>query len=215
MLKPEDTDYKIHGDSITVRADCIEYMKTLATQSVDAVISDPPYNVGIFSDDDKPDYEEWSTRWWEEALRIAKCTIFTCGIGNLKFWMQKDPRWVVAWVKRNSMRRITIGFNCWEPLLVWGTPELNIYRDIIEVPIVPHKDVEHPTPKPVHLYTAIIEAFTKPNALVLDPFMGSGTTGIACVVSGRRFIGVEIDEAYYTEANQRIEEAGKQIRLGI
>ena len=71
----------------------------------------------------------------------------------------------------------------------------------------------HPTQKPVTLMIWSINNCTAPGATVLDPFMGSGTTGVACVQTGRNFIGIEIDEDYYKIAEKRIAEAQMQPRL--
>ena len=65
----------------------------------------------------------------------------------------------------------------------------------------------HPTQKPVSLLEYLIKTYTDPDATVLDPFMGSGSTGVACVQTGRRFIGMELDEAYMTTARERITNA--------
>jgi site-specific DNA-methyltransferase (adenine-specific) len=71
----------------------------------------------------------------------------------------------------------------------------------------------HPTTKPMRLMSELVALFTEPAALVLDPFMGSGTTGVACVQHGRRFIGIELEPKYFDVACQRIEAAQKQGRL--
>jgi len=63
----------------------------------------------------------------------------------------------------------------------------------------------HPTQKPIELMSTIIEYWTKPNDTILDPFMGSGTTGVAAQRMGRNFIGIEIDEKYFHMAKERIE----------
>ena len=63
----------------------------------------------------------------------------------------------------------------------------------------------HPTQKPVELITKMIEDSTNPGAVVLDTFMGSGTTAIACIRTGRNFIGFELDEMYHSIAQKRIE----------
>ena len=63
----------------------------------------------------------------------------------------------------------------------------------------------HPTQKPLNLITELINKHSMKNDVVLDPFMGSGTTGVVCVNTGRRFIGIEIDEEYYNIAKQRID----------
>ena len=77
----------------------------------------------------------------------------------------------------------------------------NIIRHIPK--IIPSKD-QHPTQKPVALARHFIELHTKPGDTVLDPFVGSGTTGVACMQTGRNFIGIELDPNYYKMAEKRI-----------
>ena len=73
----------------------------------------------------------------------------------------------------------------------------------------------HPTQMPVGLATRAIVFSSDTDDTILDPFMGSGTTGVACVQTGRNFIGIEIDRNYYEIAEKRIKEAQMQLRLGI
>ena len=68
----------------------------------------------------------------------------------------------------------------------------------------PPKKNNHPTVKPTDLMCYLVRLVTPPNGTVLDPFMGSGSTGKACMVEGFRFIGIELDEKYYDIANERI-----------
>ena len=71
------------------------------------------------------------------------------------------------------------------------------------------------SPKPEKLMRWIIENATNKSDTILDPFMGSGTTGVACVQTGRNFIGIEIEPKYFEIAEKRIKEARMQLRLGI
>ena len=71
----------------------------------------------------------------------------------------------------------------------------------------------HPTQKPVPVMEWIIANYTKPDDLILDPFMGSGTTGIACANFGRSFIGVEKERNFYQIAEQRIQTASEQLQF--
>lgn len=71
----------------------------------------------------------------------------------------------------------------------------------------------HPTEKPLSLMQELLGDFTRPGDLILDPFMGPGTTGVACVTKGRRFVGVELNPTYFDLACRRIEEAYRQPRL--
>lgn len=71
----------------------------------------------------------------------------------------------------------------------------------------------HPTTKPVALMRHYIENSTKAGDIVIDPFMGSGSTGVAAIESGRKFIGIELDEKYFNESCQRLENCNKQSQL--
>lgn len=74
----------------------------------------------------------------------------------------------------------------------------------------PERDGRHPTEKPRRLMAEILADFTCPGETILDPFMGSGTTGVAAVQMGRKFIGIEKDERYFAIACERIEQAQRQ-----
>jgi adenine-specific DNA-methyltransferase len=88
--------------------------------------------------------------------------------------------------------------------------------DVITGPIVSAKDnTAHPTTKPLWLMQRLVTVSTNPDMTVLDCFMGSGTTGVACVQTGRNFIGIEIDPTYYDIAERRIAEAQMQPRLEV
>lgn len=73
----------------------------------------------------------------------------------------------------------------------------------------------HPCVKPIQAWTKLVAAVTLPGMTVLDPFMGSGTTGVACAKLGLNFIGVEIDEGYFKIAQRRIAEAQAQLSFPI
>jgi site-specific DNA-methyltransferase (adenine-specific) len=79
----------------------------------------------------------------------------------------------------------------------------------------PDRHGEHPTEKPWRLFAELIADFTRPAQLVCDPFMGSGTTGVACVKLGRRFIGIERDEHYFNVAVERMTDAHNRPDLFI
>ncbi len=78
--------------------------------------------------------------------------------------------------------------------------------DVIRATITKQQGVgDHPCPKPLSLFAELVNRLKA--SLVLDPFMGSGTTGVACAMTGRNFIGCEIDPAYFAIAQRRIEAA--------
>jgi site-specific DNA-methyltransferase (adenine-specific) len=72
---------------------------------------------------------------------------------------------------------------------------------------------DHPTRKPIALISELVFLFSRPASIVFDPFMGSGTTGVACANLGRKFIGIEMERKYFDIACERIEAAYAQLRL--
>lgn len=177
---------------------------------VDAVITDPPY--GIASTWKGGSGHGWGKAKEEGVLRNQ--------------WDEKPPtKDAFDLIRQISSDQIIWGGNyfelppsrCW---LVWNKPERNFTlaeaelawtnRDnVIRVLDYKRSDTgrTHPTQKPVEVMSWSI-GFTK--GTVLDPFMGSGTTGVACAKRGRKFIGIEIEQKYFDIACRRIEDAYKQ-----
>jgi site-specific DNA-methyltransferase (adenine-specific) len=85
------------------------------------------------------------------------------------------------------------------------------YTDVWDFPTVSHYPGKHPCEKPQALLQHIIQASSRPGALVLDCFAGTGSTGLACLATGRKFTGVECEPRYYCHALQRIEETQQRI----
>jgi DNA modification methylase len=183
---------------------------------VDAVVTDPPYNVGInygIINDDRPDYAAWCGQWFSMLRRIGPKAIgVSVGQGNLSQWATiAPPDWWIAWWKPAAMGRCVIGFNNWEPIAFYGQAT-RLGCDVIRACIIPEPDVDgHPCPKPLEWATKQVQMMSAKRATILDPFAGSGTTGVACVQTGRKFIGIEIEPRYYEIAKQRIEKAQQEM----
>jgi len=171
--------------------------------SVDVIITDPPYGL----DFRRENWDSFIPRWIGEARRVARLVIFTTAPTTM--WDYPRPDWVNCWYREASnSRTATGGFNHWSPILVYGKVKFKV--DSIKLHAIQHsypKGFLHPSPKPEALVRWIIENSTLPNELVFDPFMGSGTTGVVCVQSGRNFTGIEINKEYFDLAKQRIETA--------
>jgi site-specific DNA-methyltransferase (adenine-specific) len=86
-------------------------------------------------------------------------------------------------------------------------------KSIIRIDKVAPSTTEHPTQKPIELMEWLIKTYSNEGDTILDPFMGSGTTGVACVQTGRNFIGCEIDPTYFAIAERRIHDAQMQPSL--
>lgn len=86
-------------------------------------------------------------------------------------------------------------------------------KNVIRVPNIKKGTKQHPTEKPVELMEILINNSSQENDIVLDPFMGIGSTGIASIKNNRNFIGCEIDENYFTIAQDRINNANTEVNL--
>jgi len=206
---------------MTVRlilGDCLEAMKQIPSGSVDAVVTDPPYGVGVAYgcfDDNKQNLKRLVDKFMPEALRIAGCVLVTCGNGNQHLY--PTPDWTLCWHIPAGNGYNAWGFTTWQPILAYGKPyreKGRAYPDSYSMsPIA--DDNEHPCPKPTKLMRWIVERNIRMGATVLDPFMGSGTTGVACIQTGRSFIGIELDPGYFEISEKRIAEAQLQVRMEI
>lgn len=129
-------------------------------------------------------------------------------------------RGIVVWNKGNA-RNIPGRFRQDCEFVVWGTngpkqvdwsPGFESLPGFYNVKSVSTSKKHHQTEKPVELLENLL-AISPDGGIVLDPFMGSGSTGVACVNTGRSFIGMELDPGYFETAKQRVEDAQRQIKI--
>ena len=202
---------EIIGDCRLILGDCRDILPTLGP--VDAIVTDPPYGIAAT-------WKGGSGSGWGKATGEAELR---------NEWDDEAPNADLFDLLRSiSREQIIWGGNyfplppsrCW---LVWNKPERNFSlaeaelawtnRDnVVRVIDSPRSEPGrlHPTQKPVPVMMWSVE---KTKGTVLDPFMGSGTTGVACVNLDRSFIGIEREPSYFDVACRRIEEAYKQPRL--
>jgi len=180
-----------------IQGDCLEVMKALPDNSVDACVTDPPY----------PDY--YKTEYQYVDGMIDFLNQFACR--QLVFWTAKMPfpldyTAIHIWDKKTGCgseyerifeRNGHKNFKMFRHYLINSTVAASFTRDTF---------TGHKSQKPIALMRNLIEKFTKPGDTVFDPFMGSGTTGVACVQTGRHFIGIEKDPIYFKIATRRIED---------
>ena len=200
------------GGATLYHGDCLEILPTL--DKVDAVVTDPPFGVGNF----------------------VQCT--GNKRGDAVTWNDKPPpQELFDLLREKSSHRIIWGanfFNCFEPnggAIIWdkSQPMPNFSKadiascshlkktEIVHLPwtnftATRHKVSDHPCERPYQLYEWCIEYLPPCNSF-LDPYMGSGSVGVACANLGRKFIGIEIERKYFDIACERIEAAYAQGRL--
>ncbi len=205
-----------------IHGDCLEVMPTL--ESVDAVITDPPY--GINFDTDYTRFTGGNSQSRNTYLKIANDDKpfdpspfigkqFTSVLFGANNYSDKLPQgsWLV-WDKRQNGKPLMTS----DGEVAWCSRGhgVYIYNHVWDGFLRGSEqgiDRFHPTQKPIKLMEWIIEKYTKKGDTILDPFMGSGTTGVACMRTGRNFIGIEINADYFAIAQRRIEEATYQPSL--
>lgn len=203
--------------------DCFDLMRDMPDKSVDLVLTEPPYGIGEAAGKNK-------TR----GTKITPARDY----GNLDWDNARVSDYVVSNICRVSKNQIIFGGNyyadllppssCW---LVWDKDNPGDFADcelawtsfktavrkfkwrwngMLQEDMRHKEERIHPTQKPLPLFTQILEKYSKPGDLVLDPFLGSGTTAIACLRTGRHYIGIERHEPYFIKAQVRIDKERAQ-----
>lgn len=199
-----------------ILGDCLEVMKEMADKSVDLVLTDPPYGINYDVIQDKiansgrisngGKWKEYNDKKWDaktpdrvyfdEMLRIGKHQIIW---GGNYFDLPRHSTWLI-W---NKIQRgyMTAGEMAWtsfnKSIYIFDMSRADAYINKTDGKF-------HPTQKPVLLFEWCLERFTKEDDIVFDPFLGSGTTAIACKHLKRKYIGVEIEPKYVKIANDRL-----------
>jgi 16S rRNA G966 N2-methylase RsmD len=198
--------------------DCLEVMRELPSESIDAVVTDPPYPA---------EFLPLLAECWAECLRCVKpdgWLFVMIGQYHLRDVMQgmDAAGWNYCWCGNFVMphanspiwpRGISTG---WKPLLIYGKERLKFKHwkyDVIRPNSTTSQDkANHEWGQSVGQFSTLINRFDI-EGTVLDPFMGSGTTGVACIKTGRNFVGIELDPTHYATAQRRIEDAAAQPML--
>lgn len=213
---------------ITLRqGDCLELMKDIPDGSVDMVLADPPYGIDFQSrrPQDKQNIKPKilnDTKPFVDFIPMLKRIVSSSGC--IMIFTRWDVQGVfIEELARNHMRtknviiwdKVAHGMgdlkrayaSRYESIIFCSMPNFKFNgkrpQDIIRVPRVPASKLSHPNEKPTALLETLICQCTDVGATVLDPFMGSGSTGVTCINTGRNFIGIELDDKYFRIAESR------------
>ena len=235
-----------------INMDCLRYLRTVPDNSVDLVLTDPPYNIGFDGGkgwdrwNTETEYLDWCMNWSRECIRVLKDNRMFIVWGTLKtdtfirykinlntienIYSQNEIIWSYNWGGRSKdnfarkheyawcyskgkeflfngddvrvERKMNKNLRTKEeytngtiPTCVWEKNNHTTSKDYCGW---------HPTTKNLDILQRIIKAYTNENDLVLDCFMGSGATAIACKLSNRDYMGCELDKEYTSKAIKRI-----------
>jgi DNA modification methylase len=201
---------EIIGDATLYLGDCMDILPTL--DKVDAVITDPPYGLG--NKLHRPGKGKWEKLFFEgapkwdkqihpivvELVALAESIIVWGG----NYYPLPQVRGWLIWDK--IIRQFSSGHG----ELAWTNIDQPIRMFNYSHGELATEGKKHPTQKPLPLMKWCIEQCKNNPQTILDPFMGSGTTGVAAIQMGRKFIGIELDPTYFDIACERIERATRQ-----
>lgn len=212
---------------ILKQGDCLELMKEIPSGSVDLIYTDPPYCVGASSSGLKSSFADFSLivpffrEMFGEWQRILKedghCYISTdwrtypilYPVLIKYFCIRNCIVWDYDWIKCGAFYRFRHEFIIFatkgKSQRTFSTYEADIWK--IRCINFADKNKLHSSQKPIELCEKIIKNSSNEGETVLDCCMGSGSTGVACVKTGRNFIGYELDEKYFEIAQKRIADA--------
>lgn len=201
----------IIGNATLYLGDCMEILPTL--NRVDAVITDPPYGIGekwakdgafascagkLWSSAD-----QWDFEIQQDTVDVARSLADVSVIWGGNYYQLPPSRGYLIWDKMQS------GFSLADSEYAWVSKPITPKTFRYARAQLASEGKNHPTQKPLPLMKWCIEQVGNP-AAILDPFMGSGTTGVAAVQMGRKFIGIEREPKYFDIACKRIENAQAQ-----
>lgn len=214
-------------------ADCVQGLQSWGGVA-DLILTDPPYNISMANNfrtmkgRSGIDFGEWDkgfdlTGWIPNAISKLRnggsIIIFNAwrNMGSIAHALEENGclvKEMIQWQKANPMPRnrdrlyvTTCEFAIWATKgkgWIFNRQRQTYENTIFQYPIVSAKKRIHPTQKPVDLLKDLVLIHSNPGDIVLDPFMGSGSTAIAAIETGRKFVGFELDSNYYDAARKRI-----------
>lgn len=221
-MKP---DYQTPDGSVTLyRGDCTKVLAKLKKGAATVTLTDPPWAIGLKYDgydDTKDNLQKLIDRFMPECRRICKKVLVMSGVSNVT--MYPHPDWICAVAWNTTFSYGKYGFSQWTPVICYGNDTKKrssggiIQADVIRMDGTGFSrsadEKKHPCPKPSSMMRMVMARLTLESDVVLDPFLGSGSTAVAAIEAGRKFVGIEQSPKYFKVAVKRIEDALKQPRL--
>lgn len=214
-----------------MNGDCLELMKQIPDGSVDMVLTDPPYGMAYqsnrrtatekFNKIAQDDELSWLDGFCDEIYRVMRndtaayvfCSWHKVDVFKAALERRFKIKNLLVWVKNNHGSGDLKGAYAPKHEFVFFVQKGRCFLrdgrrpDILEYAKISGSKMVHPTEKPIDMLERLIKDASDEGDTILDPFMGSGTTGVACVNTGRSFIGIELDPDYFRIAKERIDSA--------
>ena len=209
MKYPSDYINKI------IQGDCLEVMKDMPDECVDLILVDPPFGKGKdFANDKLDDFSlyEFLRECAEKYWHILKYNLLVETPKDklplfLDIFSLFSYEYPIILHLTNDMRNGKIGYSSFS-LVLWFSKKrrsINRYKDMLVASFDNTlKEFSHPSPKNITHYCQLLRMFSNENDIVLDSFLGSGTTAIACKEMKRRYIGIELNPEYIKIAEERL-----------
>ena len=208
-----------------LHGDCIQVMQKMPANSVDFILTDPPYLVNYRDRTGRTIHNDVDDTWLRPAMAEAYRVLKQDRVAIMFYGWTKIDAFFEAWrgagfqpvghivfrKSYSSKSRFLRSQHEQAFLLAKGRPPLpkQPLGDVMEMPYSGNK--LHPTQKPVEALAPLIRCFSLPGELVLDPFAGSGSSCAAALLAGRKYIGVEMDDAYFHHAIDRLNRVHRRI----
>ena len=199
--------------------DCLLFMKQCEDKQFDLAIVDPPYGIDWMKQIENPntkanwkvhEQKDWDKNipqqeYFDELFRVSKNQIVWGG-NYMTEYLPPSPCWLI-WDKMQEFTGAVFEM-AWtsfkSPAKAFRMSRVEAYAN---------KNKIHPTQKPERLYEWILDRYANEGDLILDTHLGSGSIAVACDKMGYDLVGLEIDSDYFTEANKRLENHRKQLRM--
>lgn len=218
-----------------INGDCFKEIKLINDESIDLIVTDPPYGMDFQSHRRKDVYNkiandqnlDWISDFYKECFRVMKdntaiysfCSWHKIDCFKSEFEKYFKLKNILVWVKNNhGSGDLKAGYAPKYEFILYGNKGRRCFEDKRYEDVLFFNKTGnnyHPTEKPIDLIEFLISNSSKENDLVLDCFMGSGTTGVACANKNRKFIGIELDKGYYDISSNRINNALNERKLNL
>lgn len=208
-----------------MQGDCIQVMRQMPANSADFILTDPPYLVNYRDRSGRSIQNDVNANWLKPAMREAYRVLKMNRVAVMFYGWTRVDTFFAAWKdagfqpvghivfrKTYSSKTRFLSYQHEQAfLLAKGRPPLpkQPLADVMDMPYSGNK--LHPTQKPVEALAPLVRSFTLQGELVLDPFAGSGSSCAAAILTGRRYIGIELDAEYVHQACARLERVQERI----